>query len=95
MDRSRNLRPRRRGVPVGRSRLDASGEKALRAFLGYADAVAFSGFASGVVDELDFSDGEFLVDELDFSDDPEFDSDACGRLSVMYQPEPLKTTPTG
>jgi hypothetical protein len=58
-----------------------------------------------LVDVLDFSDVELLlVDDSDFSDlafldelEDELppDSVSFGRLSVMYQPEPLNTTPTG
>jgi hypothetical protein len=52
----------------------------------------FSDVELRLVDDSDFSDFAFL-DELEDELPPE--SESFGRLSVMYQPEPLKTTPTG
>jgi hypothetical protein len=63
----------------------------------YAVAVAFSdGLSAGFSDVFEAAESEddFLV-ELELLE-LELDSESLfGRLSVMYQPDPLKTTPTG
>jgi len=79
--------------------LGANDASASRVLFNYADAAVFSGFESELFSAL-FEEVVASVDsEVDFlleiEDELPLDSDSFGRLSVMYQPEPLNTTPTG